>query len=188
MSGIDVYSHINKVYSNFTILQFEYFKNYNKSRQPFYKVICKCGNKSIKGLWYLRSRKSKGCIKCQEHGNTLSDGKASKNSILNQYKRQAKNRNYKFEITNNEFFELIDKNCYYCNSKPSNVYKSLYNTGDYIYNGIDRLDNNLGYTLKNCVTCCYMCNRCKSDLNLTDFKKWIKKVYNKTIAGIDTDA
>jgi 5-methylcytosine-specific restriction endonuclease McrA len=49
------------------------------------------------------------------------------------------------------------------------------------YNGIDRV-NNLGpYSLNNCVTCCKYCNRCKYDMTISEFKQYIKKIYNNFI-------
>jgi hypothetical protein len=53
-------------------------------------------------------------------------------------------------LTKEQYFELIQKNCTYCN---------YYNEDE--INGIDRLDNNKGYILDNCVSCCKHCNRMK---------------------------
>ena len=47
------------------------------------------------------------------------------------------------------------------------------------YNGIDRVDNKIGYTLKNCVTCCKYCNNAKKDNDVDEFKEWLE--YVKTI-------
>ena len=61
----------------------------------------------------------------------------------------------------------------YCGSEPS--YKINTNTtdnhGDYMYNGIDRVDNIKGYDLDNCVTCCSLCNWMKRDLTIKEFKE-----------------
>tara|TARA_R110002124_G_scaffold281430_1_gene455683 strand:+ start:29398 stop:29991 length:594 start_codon:yes stop_codon:yes gene_type:complete len=182
MSGvININSYIGKIYNNSKILNFEYFKNYKKSRQPFYKIIClNCNKKSIVGLWQLRSnlKKSPRCVNCKINHSQLPKGQSSINIIYRQYMTQSKNRGYDFKLSKEEFTNIINKNCYYCNSKPSNLLKNQNNTGDYIYNGIDRKDNNKGYVLNNCVPSCYNCNRCKSDMTFNDFIKWIEKVYN----------
>ena len=49
--------------------------------------------------------------------------------------------------------------------------------GIYIYNGIDRIDNNKGYTIDNIVPCCHICNQAKSSFTLQEFQDWIEKVY-----------
>ena len=37
------------------------------------------------------------------------------------------------------------------------------------FNGIDRLDPNVGYTKDNCVACCYEVNRAKSNMGYDEF-------------------
>lgn len=48
---------------------------------------------------------------------------------------------------------------------------------EFKYNGVDRVDNSIGYTDDNCVSCCKICNNSKSALDLSEWKKWIEKVY-----------
>ena len=53
--------------------------------------------------------------------------------------------------------------------------KSRKMNGDYIYNGLDRIDPSKGYELTNIVTCCENCNRLKSDLvSYEEFIEFIK--------------
>lgn len=82
------------------------------------------------------------------------------------YQVGALDRKLEFKLTKKEFDNLIIKNCYYCKSIPSK------------YSGIDRLDNNKGYNLENCVACCTTCNFMKHNLNYDDFILHIKKIYN----------
>ena len=58
----------------------------------------------------------------------------------------------------NNFYKLINSNCYYCNGKH-----------DIYFNGIDRLDSSGGYTQDNTVPCCTMCNNMKNTLNVPTF-------------------
>ena len=46
-------------------------------------------------------------------------------------------------------------------------------------NGLDRVDNNKGYTIDNVVPCCKRCNYAKNNQTPREFKEWVKKVYNK---------
>jgi hypothetical protein len=54
--------------------------------------------------------------------------------------------------------------------------KSAY--GYYIYNGIDRLNKNKGYIIQNCVSCCKICNRAKSDMTYNKWLKYLKNLKN----------
>ena len=77
----------------------------------------------------------------------------------NSYSKRAKEK-YPNEIciTKDEFTEISNSNCYYCNKSGPN--------------GIDRKDNNYGYKLNNCVPACKHCNYVKGDLTLKDFNTW----------------
>jgi hypothetical protein len=61
-------------------------------------------------------------------------------------------------ITEEEFKKISNSNCYYCNT-----------TGP---NGIDRVNNTIGYSLNNCVPACKHCNYVKGDLLQEDFNIW----------------
>ena len=53
---------------------------------------------------------------------------------------------------------LQKQKCHYCgNAAP---------------NGIDRVNNEIGYKLDNCKPCCKHCNYVKGDLSIEDFEKW----------------
>lgn len=78
------------------------------------------------------------------------------------YKRNAKARELQFDLTDDEFDDLIRSNCRYC--KRSNA------------NGIDRVNNSLGYVLENCASCCATCNIMKSDMSEDVFLAHCKKI------------
>lgn len=46
----------------------------------------------------------------------------------------------------------------------------------YTYNGVDRVNNSDGYTIKNCVPCCAICNYAKRDLSETEFVAWARRL------------
>lgn len=70
------------------------------------------------------------------------------------YQYDAWKRNYAWELTLEDFTTLIKDSCHYCHGEGG---------------GIDRVANTIGYTVENCVSCCSVCNRMKSDMNYTDF-------------------
>jgi hypothetical protein len=57
---------------------------------------------------------------------------------------------------------------------------SKHSSGNYKYNGLDRVDNNRGYEKDNIVPCCETCNKAKLQMSLGEFLNWIKRVYNYT--------
>ncbi len=104
----------------------------------------------------------------------LEPGKAVRNLIFDQYQRDAKKRNLEWRLTGDQFDDLIAQSCYYCKRPPSMTRKARRCNGDLTYNGIDRINNNLGYTTNNVAACCQICNRAKSNMTLEDFESWIK--------------
>lgn len=152
-----------------------------KNRVTFWLCKCDCGNeKEVSGNSLRKGDSiSCGCYK-KELTSTrvkLENGLASKNSTFNNYKLLAKKSNRLFELSFEEFLDLTQQSCHYCGSKPNNIKKSQYNSGDFIYSGIDRMDNTKGYTIKNCVPCCETCNKAKRNLTYTEYISWIKKSY-----------
>jgi hypothetical protein len=69
--------------------------------------------------------------------------------LFRMYKYSSQLRNLSFNLTLEEFAEIISVPCYYCGELQK------------AFNGVDRVNNNEGYTLKNCVSCCKMCNQLK---------------------------
>lgn len=117
---------------------------------------------------------------------TISDarklpyGEASFNELFSNYKSKAKYKKIGFKLTKKQFRHLTSQCCYYCGQEPTQIYNRILhrNNGDYLYNGIDRVDNDEGYILSNCVPCCKHCNMAKNKFTVTKFKDWIKQSYN----------
>ncbi|MCK5768672.1 MAG: hypothetical protein KAH35_09930 [Candidatus Atribacteria bacterium] len=107
----------------------------------------------------------------------LKSGIASMRFRIRSYKRSAKERGLVWNLTEEQFKEITQKDCYYCGAKPNNISKQNQFNGSYIYNGLDRINNNKGYTTDNVVPCCKICNTNKGNLGLQEFTDWIKKVY-----------
>ena len=145
----------------------------NKNNRTAWICKCDCGNIKIVNSSKLISGHTKSC-------GCLNDEKRSikaKNMFIKRIKyhpsittaRRIWKKRYFDGLTFDQFLELSQKNCYYCDSKEN---------GDFIYNGIDRLDNNLTHIYENCVPCCKWCNFSKRERSLQDFKNWIVTVYN----------
>lgn len=152
----------------------------------YWECICDCGNKHKADSKCLKNGgvKSCGCLqndmRKQMQIAKRGTGQGPINLLYHKYSWAARKRNLQFDISKEEFKILILSECFYYNSKPIKV---LYYENNYypeiLANGIDRIDNDLGYIFKNCVPCCKQCNQAKSNLLVKDFYKWIKKVYRK---------
>lgn len=99
-------------------------------------------------------------------------GSFAANTIY-QIKQKAKQRNKLWSINDLEAFELCLQPCVYCGA-TCNWPESR--------NGIDRVDNDLGYESGNCVSCCFQCNSAKAQLSVEQFKQYIILLYRKLCA------
>ena len=135
---------------------------------------CDCGNEVWIPTHRIMTGHTKSCGCFRREVKMLEPGKAVRNLIFDQYQRDAKKRNLEWRLTGDQFDDLIAQSCYYCKRPPSMTRKARRCNGDLTYNGIDRINNNLGYTTNNVAACCQICNRAKSNMTLEDFESWIK--------------
>jgi hypothetical protein len=152
-------------------------KGSNKNSHSLWLCKCDCGKEVIIIGICLTSENTKSCG-CFNHDNhTLPFGEAAKRTIYRSYIKHAEERNLSFELSFEQFLELSQKNCYYCGLEPSNINKSNFNNGDFIYNGIDRVDNTKGYTIENCVSSCRPCNIAKADMAHDEFLSLAERIH-----------
>jgi hypothetical protein len=141
----------------------------------YWKFICDCGKEVITNLHDVRRGKiqSCGCIK-----RKLTDDELGFRRTYQTYRDQAISRNIEWLLTEGQVRILFKSNCYYCGSASSNHRQRIYKDRmlDYIYSGIDRFDNTLGYLYTNCVPCCSICNRMKLNHTPDMFIQHIKKI------------
>ena len=102
-------------------------------------------------------------------------------NLISNYKSRANRCNIEFAISKRLFAKLTKQRCYYCGTKPSQIY--VYNRKHLrhvykpiIYNSIDRINSSLGYVDGNVVPCCKLCNYMKKDYTIEIFIKHCKKV------------
>lgn len=179
--SLDVDSYIGKVYTRMTVTKFLRFKVYKNSRAPIFECKCMCGTIKEVSLWDLRKGSTKSCGCYKKDVKSLPEGQAGLNATFDKYKRAAEKRGYEFNLNINEFENIVAKPCFYCGEPPNNKYYNANDTGDFIYSGIDRKDNKNGYNTNNCLPCCKVCNRAKSNMKYQDFINWIKTLvkFNK---------
>ena len=150
----------------------------DKKYGRLWECLCDCGNTITIPTTNLTTDKTKSCG-CLRGRPSHPEGLASFNRLYIQYKQNAKKRDYKFELTKDQFREITKQNCIYCGVMPAqSTLNSKNSNGPYIYNGVDRLDNLKGYIEDNCVPCCKYCNYAKNDLTEEEFLNRIVKIYN----------
>lgn len=96
------------------------------------------------------------------------------------YDRQivlARLRKLDWELSFTDWLVLSKSICYLCGARPKNRFTrqdhKSYAGGLFIYQGIDRVDNKLGYVNGNVMPCCWLCNAIKRDLSFSNFKRHI---------------
>ena len=128
---------------------------------PFAEQKCnKCKeNKPIDCFYKNNSRKwgiNTTCMPCER--SKMLNFNATDKGRYGAHRRGARIRNLNFDISLEQYIQIAYKPCNYCGK----FFRK--NT-----NGIDRVDNNVGYVFENCVACCLVCNRMKNDLEKEEF-------------------
>lgn len=150
------------------------YKNKDRIKNRYYwNCSCDCsGSCIVEGRSLIHSvTKSCGCLPKgipQKLDSTLTE-------LYNRYKCQSQSANHPFEISKERFAELTQQDCYYCGRPPFQVVKPNHKY-PYVYNGLDRISSDGGYTEGNIVVSCGICNRMKLDHNLDFFLSHIQKI------------
>lgn len=144
------------------------------------QVCIDCG-KNFEKFKTGRGKPSMRCMGCIKNG-TNQDAKrpnrdrnykneAFKNieNYFGRYVKSAALRNLTMELLFEEFKTLVTLPCYYCDYKVENE-----------INGIDRINNDIGYDKSNCVTCCETCNMMKHYYHPLFFIELCKIISGKT--------
>ena len=94
-----------------------------------------------------------------------------------EYKNRASKKNLDFILSQDEFDALKQEPCYLCGKTSSLQH----------LNGVDRLDNNKGYTMDNIKACCFGCNHLKRNYVLEDMLNKFMDIYSFNITHKQVD-
>ncbi len=161
-----------------------------KRNRPRWVCKCRCGSERIVDQYYLRRGDSKSCgcwtRTVSRERRQLPPGECGRNQLLLKYRMTAKEFGRVWELSVDQFTLITSSECYFCGSPPSKI---ISNNGikdpdskarsSYRFNGIDRLDNDQGYTVENSVPCCWVCNKMKSAHSHTEFLEHVRKIVKR---------
>jgi len=163
---------ISKRFGKLLVLGFSHIDNRGNT---CWKCQCDCGNMKIICGRDMRSRNTKSCGCSKWEHKNVPRGRAAFNKLYGRYKAQAKSRGFSFRLSIKYFQEITKQNCHYCRIEP--LSKTKGNNGNYIYNGIDRIDNMRGYTKGNVAPCCKQCNAMKGTMPQTEFLAHVERIH-----------
>lgn len=142
-----------------------------------FNCLCSCGNTTVASTVNLRKGLTTSCGCYRKNFRQLPKGEAAFNDLFYSYKWGAKKKGREFLLTKEEFRTITQSNCVYCGVSPNTERKvKLATNGTYLYNGVDRKDNSIGYTKENSQPCCTTCNQAKHTLTENQFLSWIDRL------------
>lgn len=106
-----------------------------------------------------------GLISCGEYYYELFTDHSS--ITYNKYVTSATFKQFNFQITEKQFYNLTSENCYICGKIPTSTHK----------NGIDRFNSSIGYIFENCRCCCGECNYMKNNYDYGVFVDKLKTIH-----------
>ena len=153
-------------------------------RIAWYLCLCDCGTECLVRYGSLQSgsTRSCGCLGSELSRSRALDPKSGVrimiqgrkqprdvirlNALISYYKRNSKPRNLTWNFSEEEVRNLVTSPCTYCGERADWV-------------GIDRVNNDLGYSADNCVSCCRWCNCGKRERTVEEFDDWVRRLYER---------
>lgn len=176
---------VGQRFGRLVIIEFYGYTTTTKHKHSRWICQCDCGKLVVVKRSSLTSGNTKSCgclaselVTIRNRKHLSKDDIVPLTNLYRNYKNGAKQRGLEFSINKTDFSILTKQNCFYCGIPPSQIMKSPFGD-EYVYNGIDRLDNSVGYVLDNCVPCCKTCNYAKGKMSYSEFMLWIKRLINK---------
>ena len=161
-----VYLDTNHIDNCFFYLQQDNGKNEFPIPAPFEENIIKTTYKTTNCLICNKPilNKTGNNKYCSSHNK---DEKAFYTWLRTNTKRFKTRPHLKIELSFNQWLTFKHQPCFYCGA-TKNI-------------GIDRKDSSIGYTLENCVSCCYLCNIMKQTLSIDKFLNHIELIFNHSL-------
>lgn len=173
---------------------FRPFNGIDRMNQAAGYILSNCVSCCIMCNWMKGSLDSATFIKRMRHIHSFAKDGTKKHPecfpdakcvSYASYRGRAEKKDLEFAITHDDYKSIILQDCYLCGKKST----------DTNINGIDRVDNNVGYTIANlsiprlatgnCKACCKECNHMKNQYPLDVLMENIERIHenwnNKTL-------
>lgn len=155
--------------------------------RTYYRCRCSCGKEYTASHTTLSTSKNRiasvceASCGCAQHEwvaglQALAAGESDYNYIEHYYIENAKRANLLWGLTREEFRSFLSKPCNYCGISNSMERITKIGKNSFKYNGIDRVDSSLDYTLDNCVTACKWCNWAKREVSVDTFLLHVRRI------------
>lgn len=176
----------NRMDKQYGYLRAVRFDHQGRGGTAYWLFRCICGtDKVLNAVDVAKGNvKSCGCKKLTlfRQAIVLPDGLAARHSLYLSYQQNARSRRLTFDIPEQEFADLTKRDCFYCGVEPRTLRQPRGST-PYFYNGLDRIDNRLGYTVTNVVPCCRTCNMAKHAMTQQQFLEWVERLCKFRFGG-----
>lgn len=182
------------VYGELTVISESYEREVkiskigNKTIRALWSCRCSCGQEIKRSTTDLKTKdRVNMCTKCAYKARPQSKLKYSNEERMYNLSIVSRCEKSKGRIKNKlsleDYIEISSKDCNYCGEEPREItylYKEKgIETKSSKFNGIDRLDSSLHYSIENCVSCCKTCNTMKASMRVEDFINHIRRINNK---------
>ena len=147
----------------------------NKEGQAQWVCVCDCGEVRTVPGGNLRTGNTESCGCKWLEIIRLLPGEAALNSLYYHLQYRAENRGLDWNIAKEELRDITSRPCFYCGTLPALIARGR--NGNYVYNGLDRVNSQEGYIINNVVPCCKQCNIAKLDYSVDEFLSWIERVH-----------
>lgn len=151
-------------------------RKYGPGTRTYWICKCDCGNEIERATdkFGMPNAGKKGCGSCSYTMGERVDPKVrGLKALYSQYKTAARNANREFALSRDELETLTSSDCFYCGVEPQRLREG------YKFNGIDRKDNDKGYTPENSLSCCAECNIMKKDFSYEEFLERVSKIHTR---------
>jgi len=139
---------------------------------------CECGEQfSLSRQYKFKNTMQLRCKQCKRKENMQPN--VGERAAYKRVKSDAMRGGREFDLPLDWFLEAIHMPCHYCGRVDQNSInvaskrKGEFLIKDFKYNGLDRLNNDIGYVIENVVPCCFVCNRAKNSMGYQEYIEYI---------------
>lgn len=146
--------------------------------------MCECGNTTVTSKYRVRAGHTKSCG-CLQRKTLIERNKKTRGILNTKYgcmfgaiRKTYRNKGLTYSLSDDQLFELLKDDCHYCGKEPSNIKRDSIkkHIDEFVYSGVDRVDNNRGYEVENVVSCCKQCNVAKNNMTHSEFITMCKTI------------